>query len=198
MLTPAEWAAVGPLGGFAVAPDALARLLFTAHWAERVRYLELGAGASTLAMACLLHRRGLGERLVAVEHDESYLSLILRRLEALGLASSVELIHVPLTGAGQYAIPQYVRNLAPTIVLVDGPPNWQQERRRHGALQLGWSLQRPGTSILIDDTNRRNERQLSRHIYRMSPAASIEVYRRFHWVSVPDDGRTTEPLPWVE
>lgn len=193
-----EWSAIGPLGGFAISVDALARLLYAAQWSETVRYLEFGSGASTIAMASLLHRRGRNERLMTVDHDKAYLSVVAKKLSALELGSSVEFCHVALTETGRYSVSDRISHLQPNLVLIDGPPNWQQRRRRHGVLQFGKNIARPGTSVLVDDTNRRDERQLSRRIRAMGPhATSVQMYRRFHWITVPGADDIAGKAAWL-
>lgn len=193
-----EWSAVGPLGGFAISVDALAQLLHAAHWSEAVRYLEFGSGASTIAMASLLNRRGRNECLISVDHDKAYISLVAKKLKALGLTSSAELCHADLTEDGHYSVSDRIRCLEPNLVLIDGPPNWQQKKRRHGVLRMGANLVRPGTRILVDDTNRRDERHLSRRIRRLGPRdTSAQIYRRFHWIAVPETDDIAGTAAWV-
>ncbi len=156
-----EYTPLPALGGAALSPAA-AHQLITAYMTYRPTTLvELGPGASTILLVVACRRACLSTRFYGVEHDERYLTALRQVLHRLD-ASNVHLVHAPLSDGGWYdekivaaEVPDQV-----DFLVVDGPPNVQgRGARRRGFSSLQHRLA-PGAIVLVDDTNRRDERAM--------------------------------------
>lgn len=163
--------AVAPLPalrGWALSPDAL-RLIMGEVFARRPRLIvECGSGSSSVWLGYGVQRLGTG-RVVALEHDERFLSLTRDLLRAHGLDDVVEVRHAPLlpwSGGGGDAQPWYdVRAFADLdkigLLLVDGPPATINAAARYPALPALLPKCADDVLIILDDTVRAGESAVS-------------------------------------
>lgn len=171
-----------PLRGWALSPDAL-RLITSEIFARQLELIvECGSGSSTVWLGYVVERMGTG-RVVALEHDERFLSLTRDLLSAHGLDDVVEVRHAPLTpwnpgrpgpgdtrpdgaDAPNAAQPWYdvaaVADLDKIgLLLVDGPPGTTGESARYPALPALLPRCADDALILLDDTVRGQESAIS-------------------------------------
>jgi predicted O-methyltransferase YrrM len=160
--------AEGPLelGGWAMDAGALETVLAHLPGGE-ANVVELGAGASTIAIGRTLRARGEG-RLHSLEHHAGWAAEIRERADAEGLADHVEVIHAPLAphdlavdGGSWYAEEALDRLRQPIdLLLIDGPPapEGALERSRVPALHVLWERLAPGAVVILDDADRPGER----------------------------------------
>lgn len=161
---------VPPLGGVALSPRTAHALLEEMIRLQPRNIVEFGPGASTILMA---HARRLiqGDMTIyGVEHDEGYASRLDWYLEQLDLLHDCHVVRAPLedqvfdTWTGPWYASDRLDGLPETIdlLLVDGPPNPKGTRARYPALPVVWSRVRAGGVIIVDDTDRRDEREVVR------------------------------------
>jgi predicted O-methyltransferase YrrM len=158
-----------PLGGWALDPETMhevARLL----WQLRPEVVvECGSGSSTVWIGYLVERLGLG-RVVSLEHDERFLRSTRAEAAAHGLQERVEIRHAPLqpwTDPGGRPRPWY--DLAAIddlkgigLLLVDGPPQSVGRHARYPAGPLLIPRCAADAVIVLDDTDRADERTVGR------------------------------------
>jgi predicted O-methyltransferase YrrM len=156
------------LRGWALSPDAL-RLIMTEVFARMPQLIvECGSGSSSVWLGYAVQRLGVG-RVVALEHDERFLSLTRELLRAHGLDDVVEVRHAPLVpwnGLGSGAQPWYdVRVVADLdkigLLLVDGPPAKIDAAARYPALPVLLPKCADDVLIVLDDTVRAGESAVS-------------------------------------
>jgi Methyltransferase domain len=160
------------LRGWALSPDAL-RLVMGEVFARQPQLIvECGSGSSSVWLGYAVQRLGAG-RVVALEHDERFLSLTRDLLRAHGLDDVVEVRHAPLaplddhgTGASAGAQPWYdVRGVADLdkigLLLVDGPPGTIDAAVRYPALPVLLPKCADDVLIILDDTVRAGESAVS-------------------------------------
>jgi predicted O-methyltransferase YrrM len=155
------------LRGWALSPDAL-RLVMREVFARQPQLIvECGSGSSSVWLGYAVQRLGTG-RVVALEHDERFLSLTRDLLRAHGLDDLVEVRHAPLApwdgGAG--AQPWYdLRAVADLdkigLLLVDGPPGTIDAAVRYPALPVLLPRCADDVVIVLDDTVRAGESAVS-------------------------------------
>lgn len=176
-----------PWSSFALRPSALVGILNEIVIHRRRRVVELGGGVSTLYLGRLLQR--LDGRQDTVEHDEDWATLLDEQLAAEGLGEVVNVVHAPLAptsrgwepGAQWYAEDKVadLRSGEPVdLLVVDGPPAWSRERRhaRYPALPFFRDLLAPRAAVILDDIDRRGEREV---VARWEDEHGIAFERRF-------------------
>ena len=134
--------------------------------------LECGSGLSTLvlATAASIANRGLW----ALEHDPSWATRVARELP-MHLGSSATVLLGPLRDYGAYewyspdpaALPASIG-----FVLCDGPPGHTRGGRYGLVPQLGNRL-RSGCLVILDDTQRPEERSIARRWSSELPASVL-------------------------
>ncbi len=155
------------LRGWALSPDALRLVIGEVFTRQPQLIVECGSGSSTVWLGYAVQRLGTG-RVVALEHDERFLSLTRDLLRAHGLDDVVEVRHAPLApwdgGAG--AQPWYdIRAVADLdkidLLLVDGPPGTIDTAVRYPALPVLLPSCADDVLIVLDDTVRAGESAVS-------------------------------------
>jgi hypothetical protein len=159
-----------PLGVWAAAPDFLELVVREVAVREPDLVVELGSGASTLAVAEALTEAGRG-RLVSVEHDARFAAATRRRLERAGWSGAVELVVAPLRPqrfAG-HVVPWYdldaitaaLGDRGIDLMVVDGPPSVSDDARWPAVPALAERLA-AGAPVLLDDGRRAHETRVAR------------------------------------
>lgn len=170
-----------PLGLWAAAADFLELVVREVAVREPGLVVELGSGASTLAVAGALTEAG-GGRLVSVEHDARFAAATRRRLERTGWAGAVELVVAPLRPqlvAGQVvdwydldAITAALGERPVDLLVVDGPPSVSDDARWPAVPALAERLA-PDAPVLLDDGRRTHETRVAR---RWAREQGLELY----------------------
>ena len=151
----------------ALRPAALVVVCNEIVLADRREIVELGSGVSTIVLARLVRERE--GRLTALEHDPEWAGVVRSQLKQEGLTHVARLIEAPLE-AHPLALdaPWYAERAvaelpeATELLLVDGPPGYGDgmERSRYPALPVLEPRLSPGAMVILDDANRRGEREI--------------------------------------
>lgn len=155
-----------PLGGPALTPDSAATLLGVINEQRPGLIVELGSGVSTLICAYALRQLGSG-RVISLDHDPYYAEVTRTNLRQHGLEEWAEVRVAPIeptTIDGKtwnwYATSQLEAAGQIDLLIVDGPPKGVQEHARYPAARVLFDRLAPTCTILLDDTNRRHEREI--------------------------------------
>jgi chaperonin cofactor prefoldin len=156
---------------WAASPDFLLHLYqhIAAHRPKVV--VELGSGVSTLVAAAALAANGDDGRLYSLDHDGAYARATSELLSQHGLSHIASVHHAPLgpwqpphaTELGEewqwYSVPEAVNALdAINLLVVDGPPKATGPVARYPAVPHFRSRLTPGSTILLDDARRPDEK----------------------------------------
>jgi Methyltransferase domain len=129
----------------------------------RTRIVECGSGVSTVVLARLLRERGAG-RLVALENDHHWATLIRGQLLREALDGIARVLDAPLDGHPPWYAPARVAEIPDTIdlLLVDGPPAYDPDHRTRRAPALPRLEPRlvAGAAVVLDDLARTGEREV--------------------------------------
>ncbi|SDK69574.1 class I SAM-dependent methyltransferase [Streptomyces indicus] len=155
----ANWAAIAPTVLFIV-DEVMGR-------PGRRTMLECGSGASTLWTAAALRRCGAGH-VTSVEHDKEYAEVTRQRLVDHGLDKWATVVDAPLVDtevAGLGRQPWYdlsgLGDVADVdLLFIDGPPRPTASLARYPALPQLISRLGKGALVVLDDTNRKDERDI--------------------------------------
>lgn len=127
------------------------------HITPQSKTLEFGCGMSTLLFDCSFCRH------TAIDNNRKWIDLV----NARNLSSGTTLIHSDLNPAGFYeSVPEEQFDL----ILIDGPAG---EGSRVGVLYVIEKLVKKGTAIIVDDTNREKDKQLSLAIQKLLCASHV-------------------------
>ncbi|WP_415952130.1 class I SAM-dependent methyltransferase [Streptomyces sp. KLOTTS4A1] len=158
----ANWAAIAPTVLFIV-DEVLGR-------DGRRTMLECGSGASTLWTAAALRKCGEGH-VTSVEHDSAFAEATRQRLADHGLEEWATVVDAPLVDTDVAGLgsrqPWYdlsgLGDLAEVdLLFVDGPPRPTASLARYPALEQLLPRLAKGALVVLDDTNRKDERDIIR------------------------------------
>lgn len=185
-LLPPLRAPMPPLTGWAASPQLAATLVATIHQERPAHVLELGSGASTLAMAYALEQTGAGH-VLAIDHDRAYARRTTELLVAHDLQERAEVVHVPLADVpfdGQtrpwYDVDMIEDTLArenasPDLLAIDGPPHETCAQARYPAVPLLHDYLSPAAVVVLDDALREDEQKA---LKRWQKAFDLELEMR--------------------
>ncbi len=200
-------APLAAMTSFAVSPE-FAWWLFQRVRTEQPKLvIELGSGVSTVVIASALEKCGHG-RLMAFEHDQTYLEKTAALLRAQGLTDRVDLVYAPLRtyrfgdeAFRWYDIPWPILDTARAecgaeLVLVDGPPKATGNMARYPAHPLLKQYYAPSACILLDDAGREEEQRIAARwreedpsLGRMEPLSDFRHQPMlFHWTGQDEVG----------
>lgn len=169
--------------GWPVSPDFGYLLIELIEEHQYDLVVEFGSGTSTVliaqALANVQQRTGKPNKQVTFEHLENYHAKTQGLLNAVGLASAVQLVHAPLV---PYTAPNgktysyydcqeilnflasiYAKTKPKILVVVDGPPAATGALARYPALHHMWPLfEGANLDLLMDDYNRQDEKDIIR------------------------------------
>lgn len=180
-----------PVAGWAMSPAGLLMLTETIVKQGAEVVVECGSGSSTLWMALAMRKMGRG-KVIALEHLQEYADRTQEILDAHGVAPWAEVRVAPLTAVttaeGEfqwYDTEGMVWERPIDLLLVDGPPTTTGTHARYPALAVLGRELRPGAVIVVDDTDRQDEREVisiweqefPSLVRRASPGQAIEVFQ---------------------
>jgi predicted O-methyltransferase YrrM len=155
--------------GWALSPDLLAFLVRHIDVHRPNHIVELGSGLSTVILGLALKKTG--GRLTSIESDGHYLQETRTLLDAEGL-DNVKLLHIPL-GEWQGHVwyePERLESIKDIdVLLVDGPPGSIGKLARYPALPVFRPVLNKGAIVILDDTNRAAEKEITKRWIREYP-----------------------------
>lgn len=146
----------------------------------RETILECGSGASTVWAAAAFRRRGHGH-VFSLDHEAEFAEVTRRNLRTHGLEAWATVIDAPLTEVdvpGRDPMPWYDVAGLPAdlpgvdLLFVDGPPRPTGPQARYPAFPVLRHLLAPGALVVLDDTNRRDERDIAK-AWQREPGVSF-------------------------
>ncbi|WP_017578471.1 class I SAM-dependent methyltransferase [Nocardiopsis kunsanensis] len=164
------------LRGWAASPDLMRLVVRHIDRLQPGLVVECGSGASSIWMGYALRRQGRG-RVVAIEHEVHYAEQTRAMVAEHGLDDVVEVRLAPLveidpssltgsdgeefTTADRWYDTSALSDLDGIgLLLVDGPPESTGRQARYQALPTFWPNLADDAVIVLDDTNRKDERAL--------------------------------------
>lgn len=159
-----------PMRGWAISPDAMTWILAELQERPSATVIEFGSGQSTIILAAVLKR--LQGRLISVEHDPEYFSIIRRQAEACGVADVIEYVHSPLIKIDDQCRSYDVSAIparSVDVALIDGPPTTNGLLTRF--IPLRWAAENlaGGGVIFLDDSARNSERECLKKLIGIYP-----------------------------
>jgi predicted O-methyltransferase YrrM len=154
-------------GGWALSAETLIALINEVVGpTPRQHVVECGSGTSTVWIALAMRQRGSGH-VTALEHDLHFADQTRAQLRAQGLEAWATVLDAPLTEidlegrtvvwfdtAAFASVPASI-----DLLFVDGPPGTTGPLARHPAYPLLASRLADGGVVVLDDTNRADERE---------------------------------------
>lgn len=156
-----------PTRAYAASPDLLVELVQAIDRTAPEHVVELGGGISSIVIARRLGQLGRGH-LTTLEHLPGYAEATRVELAAYGLTERARVIDAPLIDVqlDSEVWPWY--ELGPDVperidlLVVDGPPGTTRPQARYPALPLLRARLAPGALVLLDDSDRPEERAIVR------------------------------------
>lgn len=164
-----------PFNGGALRPICMAYILNEIIINQREMVLEFGSGLSTIVMARLIKRNNLKTRVVSIEHNEKWSSILQNYLENEGLQEFVKIVTVnlkdtetPLGVVKWYDYEKFspvISDIKFDFVIIDGPPANGEEiqySRFPSLFKLENNLA-ADFCLILDDANRKGEQELVKY-----------------------------------
>jgi len=152
---------------WAASPDLLKKVTEVVLRRSPKLVVEASCGTSTIVTALALRRLGQGGKVVSLEHDEKYAQLTRQAIELQGLSEFATVVHAPLKdydAGGErfkwYDISRLKLDAPIEVLVVDGPPTWVQKKARYPAVPLLIDKFAKDVTVIVDDGDRRDERQM--------------------------------------
>lgn len=166
---------------WAASPDMLLTLVDLIRTGRPGLIVECGSGASTLWMALAIRQFGLDGRVVALEHSEPYANQTRAYLDNHGVSALAEVRIAQLEEMevdGQpwqwYAMDAWGDLKDIDLLFVDGPPGTVGEQARFPGVPLLWSRLSDAAVVVVDDTDRQDERRIVEHWLESMPELTAE------------------------
>lgn len=154
------------VGGWALQPSTLLRLVRLVELAQPSLVVECGSGSSTVWLAYALRRLGGPRRVVSLEHDAEFAEQTRRTVAEHGLSDFVDVRTAPL---GEVDLSGETMTWYDTaaiadlhdidLLLVDGPPKATGPLARYPAIPLLGERLSADAHVLMDDAHRPSERE---------------------------------------
>lgn len=152
--------------GWPTSPDLLKKVSEIILREKPLLVMEAGSGLSTLVIAYCLRKLGAG-KVVSLEHSAEYAAASRDLIAVHGLEDVAVIAHVPLKEVGLkdgkwlwYDLDRVKIERPVDFLLVDGPPGDLQKLSRYPALPLLSSRLSDRATIIMDDGNRPEEKQV--------------------------------------
>lgn len=155
-----------PMRGWAISPD-FANIIMSLIYELRPKVvLEASSGVSTLIAAYSMRELDCG-RLISFEHEESYAGKTIQNIALHGLQDVAKVIYSPLKDVdvhGERRLWYDISSLKAIesidLLIIDGPPRDVNELARYPALPLLFDKLSDRAVVLIDDADRKDEREI--------------------------------------
>lgn len=163
-----------PWTSSAMRPSAIALILNDIVVNDRKVIVELGGGITTILISNLLSSIDSECKLITIEHDEKWISVLQSHLSILGAPDYVDIVHAGLQTCTKsikcntwYDFDAIMKSMASRKIdtlIVDGPPAYLRgmELSRYPALPLLFDSLSENFSVFIDDGNRSGELHISK------------------------------------
>ena len=172
-----------PMRGYTASPDVLHFLVERLWRDEPELVVECGSGVSSIILGSALRARGRG-KVVALEHDPLWADVTRSYVQMHGLGDVVEIRDASLTPfevddeSWLWYDLQAVDDLRDIdLLFVDGPPGDTSPLARYPAGPVLLPRCRPGSTIVLDDTHRRDERLTSSRWLKEFPDLHLQNIR---------------------
>jgi predicted O-methyltransferase YrrM len=158
------------LGGWAATNRTIELLVDAVLNAEKdLHVVECGSGSSTVWVAAAMQLRG-GGHVTALEHEAEFAEKTRAELRRRGLDAYATVLDAPLSAlpGGEDGRIWYdtsvIAGLAPIdLLFVDGPPGGSGAEARRPAFDEFGALLNDGALVVLDDTNRGDEKRILDH-----------------------------------
>jgi hypothetical protein len=163
-----------PWTRFTLRPAALLAVLNDTVINDRRSIVECGSGNSTVYTARLLRQLGRGH-ITTIDHDERFAQVTRDALAREGLEDVATVACAPLVD-GWYDPRQIPECHATDLLVVDGPPSYDEARRLARAPALGYFAASlvEGATVFLDDARRAGERDVLSRWERESGRTFVE------------------------
>jgi len=167
--------------GSAISPD-FANILVSIIFEKKPKTIvECGSGVSTLIISYCIKKMGCGH-IWSIDHEKKYSDITSNNLKTHGLASFSTVIVAPMKlididnknynwydTKGLTAIQNKI-----DMLIIDGPPRNYSDEVRYPALPLLYEYLSDDAVIILDDANRKGEKEIVRKWLKQYKCLSYE------------------------
>lgn len=153
--------------GWAGSPDFLLKLVELVVSESPKYVIEFGSGVSSVVLGAAMKKFSQG-KVESFDHEEAFRKKTSRFLEVNSLQNNVNIYYSPLMDYrfdennwnwyDKLQIDKIGDNI--DLLVVDGPPRFLQEKSRFLALPILFDRLSKKSTIVLDDANRENEKQV--------------------------------------
>lgn len=169
-------APIQPMTGWAATPELAITVLRQIIMNKPSTIVELGSGVTTVINGYGLEKYNPEGTLYSLDHDNTYADVTRREIAMHGLNQFIELKHAPLKDVqvnGQsfhwYDLSDFNPASKIDLLIVDGPPVETVDFARYPALPLFSDYLSDTCTVVIHDTNRKQETEIVERWLREYP-----------------------------
>jgi predicted O-methyltransferase YrrM len=159
---------IPPPGGWAATPETLLALVSAVRALPvGATVVECGSGTSTVWLGIVAQLRGGDVTIISLEHEESFAAQTRAALSRAGMLAFADVRLAPLeqylvgdTQYEWYSPEAYALIDSIDVLFVDGPPGKTGPTARFPAYPLLRDRLTDGATVILDDTNRSDERKI--------------------------------------
>ncbi|WP_013630446.1 class I SAM-dependent methyltransferase [Rubinisphaera brasiliensis] len=173
-----------PMTSSSMTPPALLFIANEIFINNRRKYIECGAGTSTIIAGYAMEP--CGGSVVSIEHDADWKSVMEAEIERHGLAEIITIIHCPLQSESDlewYSLPSTGSGISGEydFLVVDGPPAYQKgkEQARLPASFLIREHMADNCTVMLDDISRPGEQAVLASWKNEFPSFTYSTTERF-------------------
>lgn len=176
-------APIPPMTGWSATPELAIRVIKLIQTHKPKTIVELGSGVTTLLSGYALERFHPEGKLISIDHDPVYSDKTLNKIHLHKLEKFVELRKAPLTMTvlngkkwNWYGTDQFHFDKPIDLLIVDGPPVKTQKNARYPALPLLFDHLSQSSVIIIHDTLRNAESEITEKWLEIFPVFEKESF----------------------
>jgi len=184
-------APIQPMTGWAATPELAVTVLRQIIFNKPNTILELGSGVTTLINGYGLEKYNSDGLLISLDHSSEYTEITRKELHLHELNNYVNLQFTPLKDIelnNEYFRWYDLSNFSPEIkidlLIVDGPPVNTVEYARYPALPLLADYLSKSCTIIIHDTNRKEETGIVKRWLKEFPEFTADIHQTDKGITV--------------
>ncbi|WP_340066115.1 hypothetical protein [Ascidiimonas aurantiaca] len=195
-----------PITSWSMAPSAIVFILNDILINKRKNIIEFGSGLSTVFIALLIEQHKLDIQFISIDNNEEWILHQNRILKDLDCEKQVKFVYAPLNTVDQSiklktqhtwyeTKPLFPFLSGPTwdLIIVDGPKGSLCDYSRFSAIPFFKDHLSDNFTVLLDDTNRKDEQIITEEWKRIL-GIPYETYGRY---TVFQSGNTLKNTPFV-
>lgn len=174
-----------PFTDWAAGPEYYAHICNDILINRKRSIVEVGTGISTILLARLIKKNNINAKIMSIDHNAEWQSVVEKNLEADGIRDVVEFICSPVVQINNHfwydtSRMNFAKDFFVDTLIVDGPIGGMAPRARYGAVPYFQKfLSQNCYTIYLHDTDREDELNISSEWSTLLKDSQVEYHNRY-------------------